>query len=312
MIGDCVWDSDGSSKQLQPLDTSYDHSKLAAALSGKATLRCVTCYKSAELWCTHCIQAYCVVCWNKVAQHPLYDLATMPGANLVNRANGRQDMRVIGNTTEESSAQKSYSSAVLFSTYPITSQPSDPAPVPYEFEIMPSRQVSNDVYMGTDGSVQIVRHDLEYYPDSRPDSRARTPMRLSARQRPKSHSQSYKQANFATEIKSVVHYNFPITSRFGSAQGTRPVVRKSNNIDRPLSPAFSANPGGGLSMAYSKKPSSASAPIVGIAQNFQPADWRDGLFQAKDPLGIANKHARLERGGDTKMIAGFTVHTKIR
>eukprot|EP01031_Cornospumella_fuschlensis_P027146 gene27146-32792_t len=294
-------------------------------------MHCVTCYGVGALYCTQCCRVYCLPCWNNVPHHPLY--SSVPPVRVKSRG-----------AAEGSSPRKSYSQGVLFGTYQQEKEASSrpktgnqaPAPIPHDFAAHPLRTPYTKVYLEKDGSVRLgggegglggVVNDSPSRPSSRPRSRAKSPPR------PASSSNSHEQAHLFEEQEAPVepHFHYATPSNHGfptirSPPGSRgragppdAVVRASSRGNsggrgkRPTSPAFAASAGGGVNFAYSQKPATTSAPLRGIAMPFQPVDWREGLFQAKDPLGVLNKHAVFdeeEEGLKTKVFGGITVHVK--
>lgn len=207
--------------------------------------------------------------------------------------------------------KKSYSSTVLFGQYPAPAKGrgnTAPAPVPQEFDFFPDPMQGKKVYLENDGSVKLTAFDdeLDGYSacGSRPASRGRSPP---SRRRPR--SQGEVGTGALQEVTSSIHYA-PTHQADPLSRAENVVVRRSSD-KRPTSPSFAAGRQGNVAIAYTKRPSAAAHAIVGISRDFQPVDWRAGLFQAKDPLGIANKHALIDPDGldgqQTAIFAGVPV-----
>lgn len=54
-------------------DASYEALRRSGTAPGNK-LKCCNCYVQAVLWCTSCVQAYCLACWNSVPHHTLYNM----------------------------------------------------------------------------------------------------------------------------------------------------------------------------------------------------------------------------------------------
>eukprot|EP01039_Chlorochromonas_danica_P001661 gene1668-1815_t len=263
----------------------------------KAPLGCVKCYQTADLWCTQCVHAFCVDCWNRVPHHTFYDPANLPQARL---HSPKSKKRTIVNSNQETNASpvKSYSNTVLFGEYLVGRTNNErrgnsaPAPVPKEIDFLSDPWRGKQIYMEKDGSVKMTMFDDNWDDHS--------PSRVGSPNRPPTHGRNNftsrpttAESNMTATVESSFHY----TSMQGqdrqafakAEQRGKVAVRNGVARERPSSPAFSVDMTG-FGVAYSRKPSAASAAIIGIRHDFQPVDWKQGLFQAKDPLGIANKH----------------------
>lgn len=293
----------------------------------KAPLRCVTCFKAAELWCTRCVQAYCIVCWNKIPHHALYDQMTTPDARIQRR---RQPSIVP--TNEESSPKKSYSSSVLFTSFPSAQRGGGTpqmtrhgsggggggdtmvAPPPHEFEFYPDASRRPQVFLGHDGAVKLAGRGEEGE-DDRPASRGRnamvsTPPRsrgtTGTRSRPSSQgggggAGGENVLGGVSALAPAFHYQTTSSSRGEKGELPRSssrnkIVIKAGNPQRPKSPSLTPAVGrhGGVAIAPGRRVLPSAEAIIGITRDFQPVDWKVGLFQAKDPLGIASKQTQID------------------
>jgi hypothetical protein len=232
----------------------------------------------------------------------------------------------IKNTNEESnSPQKSYSNQILFGKYPEdiaegNNSNESKAPVPHEFDFHPDLEAAKSVYMQRDGSFTMV-YDDELDDSTTRDSISRGSskasmnilhtIRLSASRqasRPASNRPTSAPEQIDEGLSPSFHYSISDVSRPGTTNDNhRIVVRPSSDGNRPNSPAQSIG-NLGIMVSSNRKPSANTAPITGIAHEFQPTDWNEDILQGKDPIGGINKNMTLNHcNTETKIFSGVAV-----
>lgn len=69
-------------------DPDYEALQRTGTARGQK-LKCSNCYVQATLWCTSCIQAFCLACWNSVPHHTLYNMVPAFPNRLSKRYKGK-------------------------------------------------------------------------------------------------------------------------------------------------------------------------------------------------------------------------------
>lgn len=134
--------SRGGEEGVQEIEDGEYYEALArTGTSRNNKLQCTNCYIQAVLWCTQCVQAFCLVCWNNTPHHTLYNMVPAFPNKQVKKYQ-RQFCQVV---SEASPAYKAPAKTVTLGlTEELRQRSRPPSPM------VPQMAVSNSVpYMAT-------------------------------------------------------------------------------------------------------------------------------------------------------------------